>query len=139
VVQGITGKKGATLFNANAITIMSVSNVEKEFVSYVVELMQSIGPVRAKGMFGGHGIFLDELMFGLVVDSILYLKADKETEKEFKESGLEAFTYNKKGKEYKMSYFQAPEESLEDSEVMRLWANKAYSTALRAASKKRNK
>ena len=118
---------------------MPLSDKEKEFVNYVVELMQSIGPVSAKGMFGGHGIFLDGLMFGLVADSILYLKVDQETEKEFKDKGLDAFTYNKKGKEFKMSYYQAPEEALEDVEEMNLWANKAYGAALKAASKKRKK
>jgi len=115
---------------------MPTSNAEKEFVSYVVDLMQPIGPVHAKAMFGGHGIFLEELMFGLVADSTLYLKADDETENDFKQKGLEAFTYNKKGKEYKLSYFQAPEETLEDSDQMRVWANKAYASALRAVSKK---
>ena len=118
---------------------MSVSNEEKAFVSYVVELMQSIGPVSAKRMFGGHGIFLDGLMFGLIADSILYLKADEETENEFKTKGLEAFAYTKKGKEFKMSYYQAPEEALEDAEEMNSWAKKAYGAALRAASKKRKK
>jgi DNA transformation protein len=118
---------------------MSASNEEKEFVSYVVELMQSVGSVHAKGMFGGHGIYLEGLMFGLVADSVLYLKADKETENEFKERGLEAFTYNKKGKEYRMSYYQAPEEALEDGEEMSFWVSKAYGAALRAASKKRKK
>lgn len=118
---------------------MPASSEEKEFTSYVAELMQSIGPVYAKGMFGGHGIYLEGLMFGLVADSVLYLKADKETENEFKARGLEAFTYNKKGKEYKMSYFQAPEEALEDDEEMNAWANKAYGTALMAATKKRKK
>lgn len=116
---------------------MPTSNIEKEFVSYVVELMQSIGPVRSKGMFGGHGIFLEELMFGLIADSTLYLKADKEIENDFIEKGLEAFVYNKKGKKFKMSYYQAPEEALEESEEMNFWANKAYSAALRAASKRR--
>ncbi len=53
---------------------MTTSGEEKEFVSYLVELMQSIGPVRAQAMFGGHGIFLEQLMFGLVADSVLYLK-----------------------------------------------------------------
>ena len=116
---------------------MTRSGEEKEFVSYVVELMQSIGPVRAKAMFGGHGIFLEELMFGLVTDSVLFLKVDKENESHFKTRGLEAFTYMKKGKEYKMSYYQAPEEVLDDVEEMNYWANLAYSAALRAASKKR--
>jgi DNA transformation protein len=118
---------------------MTISKDEKEFVTYVVDLMQSIGPIRAKSMFGGHGIFLDGLMFGLVADSILYLKVDKETENEFKAKGLEAFTYNKKGKEFKMSYYQTPEEALEDADEMKFWADKAYGAALRAASKKREK
>ena len=106
---------------------MPASNEEQEFTSYVVELMQLIGPVRSKGMFG------------LIADSVLYLKADKETENEFKARGLEAFTYNKKGKEFKMSYYQAPEEALDDGEEMNTWATKAYCTALRATSKKRKK
>ena len=118
---------------------MPASNEKNEFVNYVVELMQSIGPVCARSMFGGHGIFLEGLMFGLVADSVLYLKVDKETEAAFKARGLEAFTYNKKGKEYKMSYYQAPEEALEDGEEMNSWATGAYGSALRAASKKRKK
>ena len=69
---------------------MPVSKKEKEFVAYVVDLMSSIGPVQAKGMFGGHGIFLEGLMFALVADSELYLKGDKETEDEFREKMVEA-------------------------------------------------
>lgn len=118
---------------------MSVSSIDKEFVSYVVDLMQSIGPVYAKSMFGGHGIFLEGLMFGLVADSVLYLKVDAETVDKFKDRGLDAFTYNKKGRQLTMPYHQAPDEALEDGEEMNLWANKAYAVALRAASKKRKK
>ena len=118
---------------------MVASKEEKEFVLYVVDLLCSIGPVHAKRMFGGYGIYLDGLMFGLIADGVLYLKADDATEKEFEAKGLEAFTYNKKGKEYRMSYYQAPEEALEDGEEMNIWANKAYAVALRAAAKKRKK
>lgn len=115
---------------------MPASKEEKEFVAYVVELMQSVGSAHAKRMFGGHGIFLEGLMFGLVADSVLYLKVDDETRDDFNARGLEAFTYNKKGKEARLSYYQAPEEALEDGDEMNDWANKAYSTALRAAAKK---
>ena len=118
---------------------MPVSRKEKEFVSYVVELMQSIGPVYAKSMFGGHGIYLEGVMFALIADSVLYLKADKMTENVFKDKGLEAFTYIKKGKACKMSYYQAPEENLEDIVQMNTWANRAYQVALNAAMKKRKK
>jgi DNA transformation protein len=118
---------------------MSASNVDKEFVSYVVELMQPLGPVHAKAMFGGHGVFLKGLMFALIADNVVYLKADKDTANEFIEKGLEAFTYNKKGKQYKMSYYRAPEEALEDGEEMNIWASKAYSAAIESGGEKINR
>ena len=114
---------------------MSPSLKEKEFAAYIVDLMQSLGSVDAKAMFGGFGIFLNGIMFGLIFDNVLYLKADKTTEEEFKELGLEPFTYNKKGKELNMSYFQAPEEVTEDHEQMNIWGMKAYKSALRAVKK----
>ena len=118
---------------------MPASSLDKELVSYIVDLMQSIGPVYAKRMFGGHGIFLDGLMFALIADGVLYLKADAETVNDFIDKDLEVFTYNKKGKQFQMHYYQAPDKALEDGEVMSLWANNAYSVALRAASIKHNK
>ena len=83
---------------------MPPSPVEKEFTTDIDDLMQSIGPVSAKAMFG------------LIADNVLYLKVDQETENEFKAMSLEPFTYNKKGKTFKISYYQAPEEALEDGE-----------------------
>ena len=41
------------------------------FISYLLELLAPFGNVRAKKMFGGHGIFKDELMFGLVAEEAL--------------------------------------------------------------------
>lgn len=115
---------------------MAISKKEKEFVAHIVDLMESFGPVSARSMFGGHGIFLNGLMFGLVADSVLYFKVDKELEQDFLARGLEAFTYEKKGKTFKMSYYQAPEETLENEEEMGLWAQKAYSAAVRSAKSK---
>lgn len=99
--------------------------------------MHSLGPVQAKRMFGGHGIFIEDLMFGLVADRTLYFKVDEESKHEFTAKGLEAFTYGKQGKTVNLSYYQAPEEALEDSGEMNRWGNKAYAAALRAAARKR--
>ncbi len=118
---------------------MPISEADKEFADYVVDMMQSIGPVTVKGMFGGYGVFLESLMFGLIADRVLYLKVDKESENDFIAKDLEAFTYSKQGKPFKMSYYKAPEQALEESESMSIWANKAYGAALRvAANKKKN-
>ncbi|MGB5708119.1 MAG: TfoX/Sxy family protein [Arenicellales bacterium] len=118
---------------------MPAPSEEIEFVTHVVELMQSVGPANAKRMFGGHGIFLDGLMFGLIAGGDLYLKADDVNVEDFLSRGLEPFSYYKGEKEFKLSYFQTPEETLDDGEAMREWGSKAYEAALRAASEKRKK
>jgi len=118
---------------------VAMSIEQKEFASYVVDLMQSIGPVTSKYMFGGVGIFLEGLMFGLIADNELYLKVDEDNLADFEELGLSAFSFAKDGKEFKMGYFQAPEEAMEDIEMMNQWATKAYGAAIRAAAKKKPK
>ena len=109
---------------------------EKEFTAHIVDLMQCIGPVRARRMFGGYGIFLDGLMFALIADGTLYLKAGPESRGRFLASGLESFTYSKKGKQISLSYYQAPLETLEDAENMKDWADLAFACALNAAAEK---
>lgn len=110
--------------------------IEDEFVSYLEEFLQNIGPVRAKRMFGGYGLFLDGLMFALIADDTLYFKVDDENRPDFESLGLEAFSYEKKGKPFKLSYYQCPEEAIENQRMITEWGNKAYAAALRAAAKK---
>ena len=108
-----------------------------EFVSHLLDMLESLGPVSAKRMFGGHGIYLDGLMFALVADDTLYLKVDDETRDAFLAARLEPFSYAKQGKIYQLSYHAAPADALEDSELMRDWARKAVGAAMRAAQTKK--
>ncbi|MDJ0955847.1 MAG: TfoX/Sxy family protein [Arenicellales bacterium] len=103
-----------------------------EFTEYVKEVLGSLGPVQARRMFGGYGLFCDGVMFGLIADDTLYLKSDQVIEPYFKERNLEQFTYDKRGKPIKMSYFMAPEELFEDPEQATLWARRSLDAALRA-------
>ena len=115
---------------------MAISREQREFASHVVDLLQVIGPVESKSMFGGFGMFLEGLMFGLIANNELFLKVDSSNQQDFEALGLQAFGYEKNGKEFKMGYFQAPEEAMEDSELLSSWASKAYGAAMRAAAKK---
>ena len=102
-----------------------------EFVDNLEQVFSLFGPVHSRKMFGGHGIFHEGLMFGLVADDILYLKADPASEDAFREQGSHPFEYMKNGKAVKMSYFLAPETIYEDPEEARRWAQRAYAAALR--------
>ncbi|MCK9282712.1 MAG: TfoX/Sxy family protein [Rhodocyclaceae bacterium] len=113
--------------------------MDSEFVAYLIEQLQGIGPVRSRRMFGGWGFFLDGLMFGLIIGDVLYFKADGESADDFAAQGLPPFTYERKGKKYALGYYQAPEDALEDRGTLCLWANKAFAAALRAAAKQRKR
>ncbi len=109
--------------------------VSPEYLEHLAELLEPLGAVRTKRMFGGAGVFLDGTMFGLIVDDVLYLKADGQTRGDFEDRGLGPFTYTKKSRKepVKLSYFEAPEELLDDSDAICAWAGKAWEAARRAA------
>lgn len=102
-----------------------------EFVANLHEVFALFGPVRARRMFGGYGIYHDGLMFALVADNMLYLKTDNLSRAAFDAQGLRPFEYVKNGKPIKMSYYLAPDEIFEDAEVAREWAFLAFAAALR--------
>lgn len=101
-----------------------------DFISYLLEPLQRIGPVVAKPMFGAHGFFIDGLMFALVVDDCLYLKADAELADELEARGLPPFQYQRGDKHINLNYYQAPEEAVDDPHELCAWANRAFAVAL---------
>jgi DNA transformation protein and related proteins len=109
---------------------------DSAFVSYVVESLQPLGPVRARRMFGGHGIYLDGVMFALIASDQLYLKVDDGNRAAYEAAGLAPFTYSGKGAPVRMSYHEAPGEGFDDPEVLCAWAREAYAAALRVRAAK---
>ena len=112
---------------------------DSEFVSYVVESLQPLGPVGARRMFGGHGIYLHGTMFALIAYDTLYFKVDDGNRSAYEAAGLEAFTYTDKGKPIRMPYHEAPSEGFDDPEVLCAWAREAYAAALRTRKPKRSR
>jgi DNA transformation protein len=90
-------------------------------------------------MFGGLGIYRDGLMFGLVVDGDVYLKADGEAAALFTAAGSEPFRYEKAGRAVAMSYYRLPEEALDEADALVRWAEIAYECARRAGAAKAKK
>ncbi len=103
-----------------------------EFVNFLHEQLAEFGEVNSKRMFGGHGIYHQGLMIGLVADDVLYLKVDEDSEPQFRHAGSRPFTYNKAGKLIQMSYYEAPPETLDDPDEMKRWAELAYAAACRS-------
>ena len=105
-----------------------------EFTDHLNEVFELFGPITARKMFGGYGIYHDAIMFGLVADDTLYLKVDASIKNFFLSRGLGAFQYEKNGKPVSMSYYSAPEEIFDDPDTAREWAKRSFEVAFRAKS-----
>lgn len=105
-----------------------------EFVDYLHEVFSDFGSITTRRMFGGHGIYHDGLMFGLVADDTLYLKVDDSTKHQFIDKALMPFEYDKKNKKVQLSYYLAPEEIYDDPDESLYWARLAYQAALSSKS-----
>jgi DNA transformation protein len=95
------------------------------------EVFERFGRVSARRMFGGHGIFHEGRMFGLVSGERLYLKTDEESRAKFEAKGLVPFEYMRSGKLTPTSYVEAPPEIYEDREEAARWARLAWEAVLR--------
>ncbi len=107
-----------------------------EFAQHLTDVFRLFGPISLRRMFSGYGVFHDGIMFGLVSQETLYLKADAENSADFRDQGLGQFEYVRQGKIIGLSYYQAPETVLEDANEAALWARRSFAAALRAGASK---
>jgi len=106
-----------------------------DYLDHLIDLLDPLGPVTIRRMFGGAGLYHDGVMFALVAEDRLYLKADDGNRDAFEAEGLEPFTYESRGKRAVMSYYEPPVDALEDAEILCRWARGAFEAALRARAK----
>jgi DNA transformation protein len=105
---------------------------------YIAELFSQFGLVTVRRMFSGAGIFADGLMIALVVDGVIFLKADAETVPRFESEGLPAFSYKtKEGRRTLMSYWRMPERLYDDPDELADWARLSMAAARRSSAPKR--
>jgi DNA transformation protein and related proteins len=110
------------------------------YVEALLDLLQPLGGVTAKRMFGAYGIYKDGLMFGLADGEQFYLKADDENRMAFEEAGMMPFTFtDKNGKTMSLSYHEAPESAFSSPMRMKPWAMSGYQAAQRSAVAKAKK
>jgi DNA transformation protein len=109
-----------------------------DFHAFVEELFAGFGPVRIKRMFGGAGIYAGDLMFGLIDDDTIYLKADEALKAELATEGSVGWIYSRApGRWEDTSYWRLPEAALDDPDEAAAWARKALAAAQAKAEQKK--
>src|SRR5262245_55311239 len=100
--------------------------VSSNYLTYVLEQLQATGAVRTRRMFGGIGIYSGELFFALIDDDVLYFKVDDSNRDAYTARGSEPFRpLADDPNAVSLSYYQVPEDVLEDPDELKAWAHKS--------------
>ena len=106
------------------------------FAEFVRDALAPMGVVHVKRMFSGAGLWCDGLMFALVVDDVLYLKADDRNRPAFVAEGMRPFTYTARGRTIEIGHWRTPERLFDDPDELVAWARGALAAARAKAAEK---
>jgi DNA transformation protein len=108
--------------------------VSPRFAQFVVEQLDACGPIVTKRMFGGIGIYADDVFFAIIDDDILYLKVDDTTRGDFERAGCRPFQPYK-DERTSIQYYDVPVAVLEDADELAKWGRKAIAVAIAAKAR----
>ena len=94
-----------------------------EFVEYVLDQLGRPRAVSVRAMFGGHGFYLDTLMFGIAWKGRFFLKVDESMRRAFQDDGMDAFEPS--STQRMESYYQVPPDVLDDMPDLKRWSTRA--------------
>ena len=103
--------------------------VSRAYLDYVLGQLAGLGSVRSRRMFGGAGLYCDEIFFAIIADDTLYLRVDDASRSDYTTRGMAAFRPYAERPEVSMSYFAAPADVLETPEELLIWSRRSVSAA----------
>lgn len=101
------------------------------FSDYVVELLAGVGRVQARRMFGGAGLFRDGIMFGVLLNDVVYFRVDEALQADLKAQGSEPWVYTRNGEAREMGYWRMPETAADDPDEAAEIGRRAYAAAVK--------
>ncbi len=108
---------------------------EQSFKAFVLDQLSALPDVRARAMFGAHGLYQADQFFGILDEGRLFFKVSDASKTSYIKRGMGPFTYESKGRKLAMGYYEVPLEIVENSRDLADWAREAIQVATIAARK----
>ena len=102
---------------------------DDSFKEFVLDQLGALPELRARAMFGAHGLYSGEKFFGILDEGRLFFKTDAASAADYTSRGMGAFTYESKGKRMTMAYHEVPPDVLENAPELTSWARRAIRLA----------
>ena len=102
---------------------------DDSFKEFVLDQLSTLPELRARAMFGAHGLYAGEKFFGILDEGRLFFKTDTASAADYTTRGMGAFTYEMKGRVMTMAYHEVPPDVLENAPELTAWARRAIQLA----------
>jgi DNA transformation protein len=102
--------------------------VSAEYLAWILDQLAAFGTIRSRRMFSGVGLYADDYFFALISQDCLYFKVDDSNRADYSNRNCRVF--NPYGDGRTMSYFAVPEDVIEDTDELKIWARKALAVAM---------
>lgn len=112
--------------------------MDDPFLEELLARLAPLGELRAKRMFGGVGLYCDELFFGLIDSGVLFFKVDAHSAEAYRAAGSAPFQPFA-DKPPMGGYYEVPLGVQERDEELRVWARQALEVARRSAAGKQRR
>jgi DNA transformation protein len=103
---------------------------DNSFKEFVLDQLSALPDVRAKAMFGAHGLYQGDHFFGILDEGRLFFKTDAQSQRDYVARGMAPFTYESRGRTLTMSYHEVPPDVLENPPELVAWARRAIQAAI---------
>jgi DNA transformation protein len=100
---------------------------DDSFKDFVLDQLEQLGDLDCRPMFGGYGLYLDEIFFGIIFQDRLYLKTNVRSAVSYRKLGMKPFQPNRKQRLKK--YYEVPVDIIEDFDRLTIWAKEALTVA----------
>ena len=108
------------------------------FGDWVREHLAGLGPIEIKPMFGGASVYADGLIFALLDDGVIWMKADDGNQPALEAAGARQISYTAKdGRVMLMPYWSLPDSAVDDPDEAVAWARSSLEAARRKAALKK--
>ena len=100
------------------------------FLDYVAEQLAPIGPIKTGRFFGGIGLKLGNVQFGMLMEGSLYFVVNDSTRPGYEKAGSQCFSYKtKKDTVQVRRYFEFPPEVIEEAPNLQALARDSIQVA----------
>ncbi len=106
-----------------------------DYRAKVEAILAEVVPIRTKAMFGGVGIYSEDLFFALLAEDKLYFKVDETNRADYEAAGMSPFFPF--DSPTPMGYWEVPNNVQNTLSELKIWVDKALGVAARKAKKRK--